>query len=307
MNNPVYIVGNNALAYYLGAQLQSGGKRVVMLAQSSSSSHLAMADSFSVKEDRSLTQKKYKLETAFTMKEPAEMVVITAFANHLNTALSRVSRAKTGDAPIVCFTPLKDVSFLTSIFNHAPHPAFFNGYLLESKNTVSLLGRGTNITICPPPNGEIDGNLIKTFADSGLNVSASASHILSFWEYFAPYALCSLLSAYENIKISEFMKDKKRQSLMHDLVAEFCVLADSNSISLNENIVLKNVYNTPSNYVYPLHASINNGDRDEFNLITTIVAEAMSDAKARVPLIENILKELYHRVLPDIDIKLEEK
>lgn len=37
MTNPIYIIGNNTLAYYLGAQIQSSGQNVILLTDKHSS------------------------------------------------------------------------------------------------------------------------------------------------------------------------------------------------------------------------------------------------------------------------------
>ena len=37
MTNPIYIIGNNTLAYYLGAQIQSSGHNVILLTDKHSS------------------------------------------------------------------------------------------------------------------------------------------------------------------------------------------------------------------------------------------------------------------------------
>ena len=60
MTNPIYIIGNNALACYLGAQLQSGGNDVIMLLDRKNAAEAMATDGISIKEDRSLTQKRHK-------------------------------------------------------------------------------------------------------------------------------------------------------------------------------------------------------------------------------------------------------
>ena len=72
MTNPIYIIGNNALACYLGAQLQSGGNDVIMLLDRKNAAEAMATDGISIKEDRSLTQKRHKLNAATFMKEPAK-------------------------------------------------------------------------------------------------------------------------------------------------------------------------------------------------------------------------------------------
>ena len=297
MTNPIYIIGNNALACYLGAQLQSGGNDVIMLLDRKNAAEAMATDGISIKEDRSLTQKRHKLNAATFMKEPAKMVIIADYANKINGALSNVSAIKTGNAPVVCFTPLKDMSYLAPIVGKNLHPAYFNGYVMTSKNTVSLLGRNTNITLCPPENGEIDPIALNTFTESRMQISANSNRLLSFWEFFAPYALCSLLSAAENQKISDILKDKANKEAMRPLVDEFCCLAQTDDVVLRADAVLKTIYSTPANYIYPLHQSVWNGGRNEFNLISSVISTAELKAGSSFPQIGILLKKLYKLIL----------
>lgn len=297
MTDTVYIIGSNALACYLGAQIQSSGRKVVLLLDRQSAEETLATDGISVKEDRSLTQKKHKLAAAAFMKEPAEAVIIADYANRLNTALSNVSPAKIGNAPVACFTPLKDMSYLTPIVGDNLHPAFFKGFVIKNKNTVSLLGRSAGITICPPENGEIDQSLFDMFTQSQFQTTAGGSRLLCFWEYFAPYALCSLFSAAEKSKISNLLKDKSNKETFKRLVDEFCALAQTDGISLNGDIVLKGIYNTPANYLYPLHQSILTGGRDDFNLLSSVISDSSFASGCRIPETIGLLKKLYNLIL----------
>lgn len=297
MTDTVYIIGSNALACYLGAQIQNSGKKVVLLLDRQSAEETLATDGISVKEDRSLTQKKHKLSAAAFMKEPAQAVIIADYANRLNTALSNVSPSKIGNAPVICFTPLKDMSYLCPIVGSNLHPAFFNGYVIKNKNTVSLLGRSAGITICPTENGETDQTVLDIFAQSQLQTTAGGNRLLCFWEYFAPYALCSLFTAAEKKKVSELLKDKSNKEVFKRLVDEFCALAQADDISLNNDVVLKGIYNTPANYLYPLHQSILSGGRDDFNLLSSVITGSAVAAGCRIPEVTGLLKKLYNVIL----------
>ena len=300
MTNPIYIIGNNTLAYYLGAQIQSSGQNVILLTDKHSSGESLSTDGISIKEDRSLTQKRHKLNAAEIMKEPAKMVIITAFANKLNTMLSCVSRSRIGNTPVVCFTPIKDLSYLTPILGENLHAAYFNGYIINNKQTISLLGRGTSITLCPPKDKEADKDILDIFTESKLEINVSSNSLLSFWEYFSAYALCSILSAARDEKISDLLKEKDEKERINTLVEEFCSLAGVDDIVLNDKVILKNIYNTPVNYIYPLHQSIKNGGKDDFNLLSTVINDSAMITKQPIPKINYLLKKLYNNILNPI-------
>lgn len=300
MNKTIYIIGNNALAYYLGAQIQSSGQDVVMLLDRKSAAESLATDGISLKEDRSLTQKRHKLNASTFMKEPAEMVIIADYANRINSALSNVSNAKIDNAPVVCFTPLKNLDYLIPLVGNNIHPAYFNGYVTTNKNSVLLMGRNTSVTLCPPQNGEIDPRITELFSKSHIQTVSKGNSLLGFWEYFAPYALCSLLSAAADCKISEMLKDKNKKDMICLLVDEFCSLAKADNIVLRSDAIMKTIFNTPTNYVYPLHQSIISGGKDEFNLMSSIITKAALSAEISIPETDYLLKRLYKRILNPI-------
>ena len=297
MDNPVYIIGNNALAYYLGAQMQSGGNRVIVIRERGTESDFPVSEGFSVKEDRSLGQKKHKLNLCDFMLEPAKAVIITSFANNLNTALSCISSAKIGNAPVICFTPLKDTDYLAPLMKGNVHPAFFHGYVTAHKNIISLSGRNTDIVLCPSEEKIIDQSAADILASTKVQIRTDDNHLYAFWEYFAPYALCSILSAAEDCKISDILKDKSQREMLQALADEFTIMAAAEGVDFEEKTVMLAVADTPANYVYPLHQSLSNGGRDEFDLITSVVADAMLKSNKNLPLTQALLKKLYNSVL----------
>jgi len=295
---PVYIIGDNPSAFYLAAQMQSAGNRVILLIHHQNLDKSLSTAGISIKEDRSLTQKLHRLNSSFLMSEPAKMVIVTTYANQINTALSSVSRQKIGEAPVVFLTPLKDLDYLRGILGNNLHPAYFNGFLNYDKQTVSVLGRGISITICPPSAEQpVDPLISEIFTRSRIDTVISGNQTESFWEYFTPYALCSIFSAAENLKISELLKDKDRKEMFRPLAEEFCSLAQSDNIILNEKTVLKGVYNTPANYIYPLHQAIISGTKTEFNLLSSVINAAAYSIGASIPHTRAYLKKLYKQIL----------
>lgn len=295
---PVYIIGDNPLAFYLAAQIQSAGNRVVLLLHHQNLEKSLSTAGISIKEDRNLTQKLHRLESSFLMKEKARMVIITAYANQINTALSSISPQKIAGAPVICFTPLKEMDYLGGILGENLHPAYFNGYLYYDKQTISVLGRGVSVTLCPPSGQEaVDAEITALLTQSRLDTVVAGNRLESFWEYFTPYALCSIFSAAENKKISELLKDKDLKDAFKPLAEEFCSLAEADNIILNEKVILKGVYNTPANYIYPLHQAVISGAKTEFNLLSSLINAAAYKTQKPIPRTRAFLKKLYNQIL----------
>jgi len=297
----IYLVGDNPLAYYLAAQLQSAGLRTIVLLSRQKAESFLDTDGISIKEDRSLTQKRHRLETSFLMKEPVRAVIITAYGNNINTMLSSISKQKIGDSPVACFTPIKDLSYLYLLLGENLHPAYFNGYLNYNNQSISVFGRSLSITLCPPTDRLVDEDLKTIFQSTDLDIHFSNNPMESFWEYFIPYALCSIFSAAENSKISELLKDKDQKDKFKPLVDEFCSLAAADRVFLNEKIILKNIYSTPASYIYPLHQAIASGEKTEFNLLSSIINSAAQQSKTPIPQTNALLKKIYNHIINDIE------
>ena len=296
-NFPIYIIGANPLAYYIGTQLQSIGEKVIILLEHQHSESSLNTDGISIKEDRNLTQKRHRLETSFLMKYPARMVIITAYANNINTALSSVSTKQIDGAPVICFTPLKDINYLQGLLGENLHPAYFNGYLFNSNQAISVFGRSSKIILCPPVGKIIDRDAVSIFKSTSFELDISESSAESFWKYFAPYALCSIFSAAENKKVSELLKDKELKEYFKPLAEEMSSLAASDNVFVNEKVIMRGVYNTPANYIFPLHQAMLNGEKTEFNLLSSVINSAAHKMKLRIPHINSLLKKLYNIIL----------
>lgn len=297
MNEPIYIIGNNALAHYLGYQLQSAGHEIILLLERLSSLTIPTAIDISIKDERNLSQQQCSLNTAVSMEKPAKMVIITSYANNLNTALSSFNSTKIKNAPIVCFTPLKDFSYLLAIISQNLYPAFFNGYITNRSGSLTLDGRKPEIVLCNPQEQKDFRSVLNIISSSKIHTTSSINHLLSFWQYIIPYAIGSIWSASEDRKMSTILSDKTNTPTLHSLVDEFCSLAAGDQIKISPDAVMKNVYNIPANYIYPLHKSISSGGKDEFDLLTSVITKTAASKEINIPETYKILKKIYNLVL----------
>jgi len=252
----------------------------------------------SIKDDRRLTQQHCSLDAALSMQKNAELVIITSFPNQFNTAVAALSPLKIKDAPVICFTPFKDMSYLLPIISNNLYSAFFNGYIISRKNSISLEGRTPDISIYSHNQQEPDPKVLEIFASASIRVTKGEDRLFDFWQYIIPYALCSIWSAAENNKISTLLKDKNNAQILHSLVDEFCAMAAVDGITPNKNSIMKKIYNIPANYVYPLHQSIINNGKNDFNFLTSLITKTSLSQEINIPQTYKLLKKLYNSALP---------
>lgn len=111
---PVYVIGDNALTCYLAAKLTDAGHDVIVIAGKENNLSFS-TNGISLKEDSSLKLSRYKFNTSFWIKEEPKLVIIAADAGHVNASLAAVAKDKIGAAPVLCFTPLKDVNYIEAM------------------------------------------------------------------------------------------------------------------------------------------------------------------------------------------------
>ena len=297
MADPIYIVGNNPLAHYLGYQLQSAGHEVIILLDRTLTSTPPNAIEFSIKDDRKLSNHHCHLNAELSMQKNAGMVIITSFPNRFNTAIAALSPLKIKNAPIICFTPFKDMSYLLPIISDNLYSAFFDGYIISRKNSISLEGRTPEISIYSHGQTEISPEILETFGSSAIRITPSENRLYDFWNYIIPYTICSIWSAAENNKISVLLKDKNNTQFLHSLVDEFCSMAASDGIKPDKSAIMKKIYGTPANYTYPLHRSILNGGKDDFDFLTSVITQTAISQEINIPQTYKLLKKLYNSAL----------
>lgn len=294
---PIYIIGANALAYYLGAKLTDAGHNIIILSGKENTG--ISTNGITLKEDSTLQKNKYKFNTSFWIKEEPKLVIITSPAGKINSDLTAVSLKKIGTAPVICFTPLKDINYLEALVGNNLFAAYFDGYLHLDDQTLYLYGRTPLIKICQNRTWEKENPFPNLFSYTTLNISYETDENLCFWEYFSTFAICSLMSAVYNKTIFEITKDKTLREELTPLINEVEELAKSDEITLDKEQLLKKIYNTPMNYIYPLQEEINSGKHGEINLISSILVNASRKGKCKFQNTElnNLLKRIYNLIL----------
>lgn len=296
-NRPIYIVGANALAYYLGAKLIDAGHNVIILGGKENTN--ISTNGITLKEDSTLQKTKYKFNTSFWIKEEPKLVIITAEAGKINSALTAVSLNKIGLAPVLCFTPLKDINYLEALVGSNLFAAYFDGFLQLDDQQLFLHGRTPLIKICKNQSWEKENPFLNIFSYTSLNISYETDEEFCFWEYFSGFAICSLMSAVHNKSIFEITKDKKLREDLRPLISEITSLAESDNVALDGEQLLKKIYNTPMNYSFPLQDEINTGKHGEINLISSVLVNASRKGKNKFQNtgLNALLKKIYNLIL----------
>lgn len=296
-SHPIYIIGNNALAYYLGAKLMDTGHNVIILGGKENTN--ISTNGITLKEDSTLQKSKYKFNTSFWIKDAPKLVIVTSEAGKINSALTAVSINKINSAPVICFTPLKDINYLEALVGHNLYAAYFDGHLQLADQQLFLHGRPPLIKIAKNQNWEKENPFLNIFSNSNLNVDYETEGDHCFWEYFASFAVGSLISAVYNKSIFEITKDKKLRDEIPPLLKELSELAQSDNVSLDEDALLKKIYNTPMSYIFPLQEEINTGKFGEINLISSVLVNASRKGKIKFQNTElnKLLKKIYNLIL----------
>ena len=177
--------------------------------------------------------------------------------------------------------------------------AFFDGYLQQNGQQVFLYGRTPQVKICKNVNWEKENPFPDIFAYTGLNVGYETDTVRCYWEFFAPYAVGSLLSALNNKNLFDITKDKQLRDQIPRLIAETAAIAAGEGLELDCEPLVKKLYAAPMNYRFPLQDEINAGGYGEANLISSVLMNAARSAKIRFmdSSLNKILKQIYNLIL----------
>ena len=295
---PVYIIGDNALTCYLSAKMTDAGHNVIIIAGKDNNISLS-TNGISLKEDSSLKLSRYKFKTSFWIKNEPKLVIITADAGHVNASLAAITKNKIGTTSVLCFTPLKDINYIEAMVGGNIFRAFFDGYLQQDDQQIFLYGRTPSITICKNINWEKENPFPNIFANTGLNINYKTDTAHCFWEFFAPYAVGSLLATLNNKNLFDITKDKQLREQIPLLIAETAEIAAGEGLKLDCEALIKKLYAIPMNYRFPLQDEINSGGYGEANLISSVLMNTARSAKLRFmdSQLNKILKQIYNLIL----------
>ena len=298
---PVYIVGANALAVFLAARLQEAGCRTIIISDPKTNTDLS-TNGVTVKEDYSLKKIRYRFETSFWLKYEPRLIILAETAPRIKSAATVISPHKLGTAPILCFSLLKDSSWLRAIFGNNIINGYFEGWTTSSEQQVAVLGRAPSLLLsCGEYNTLPEVEALQKFLNrASLNCRIAEDDNTAFWNHFAVYATGSLLTAVHGQNIFDLLKNRTLREKIRPLLEETVALAAAEKVTLNADNLLKILYNIPNNYIFPLQESFRSGSHGELPYFGAVISDAARFSGCRVPGLNELLKQLYNRSLDAI-------
>lgn len=295
-NNPVYVVGDNDLAYFLAAKFEKVGENVIVISNKANNTSLN-TNGLTFKEEINLQKSHLKFTTSFWIKDEPKLIILTSPNDKVKAAITALSSKKINNAPVLCFTPLKDINFLRPFLGENICRCFFDGYLSYSNQTLIQLGRAPNVTICNDEEAIIFSEIKNIFAAAEINLKFSIDNNSEFWNYFILYAAGSLLSTYFNKDIAVITKDKKLRDDIKPLVMELCFIAEQDKAIVNADEILKKLYNTPNNYHHPLQEDFSLDKIGNLDSISSYFLDTAHQYKCPTTEITKILNKLFNIIL----------
>lgn len=295
-NGKIYILGDNALACFFAMKFSKAGEKVVIIANKERASSLSN-NGITIIENHSLQKNHYKFETTFWLKETPKLLIITSDSVKLNASLTAISRKKIVNTPVLLFTPVRDTLYIKNILENDIYRAFFDGYLLNQSDQVLLFGRSPSITFSPKEKKRKNKIILDCFEKAGLSPKTEPSEEKAFWEYFSVYTACSLVSAAYNKNIFDVIKDKEKRETLIPLIREIAQIAKYDNIDLNNDEVLKKIYNTPLSYPYPLQVEIAKGKAGDFDLISSNLINIARLSKTKIDELNLLLKKISNIIM----------
>ena len=292
---PIYIIGNTAVALFLAARLQDCGQKVILVSTPANNQDLS-TNGILLKEDYSLKKNRYRFTTSFWLKESPKLVILCEPASTAKSAATLISPHKLESAPVLCFSMLKDNSWLRAFLGNNIIEAYFEGWTTAAPQQVAVLGRAPAIVLSQGTyNNATDLTKVQNILSrAGLSVKTEEDYATCFWRFFAVYAVGSLLAAALEQNIFDITKNKLNRERAKTLLAEICTLAATEKVSLDADSLLKTLYNIPNNYIFPLQQAKQSG---ELVHIGGIITETAHRGNCKIPELNRLLKQLYTQSL----------
>ena len=291
----IYILGSNALAFFLGARFINAGEKVIFL--NSDKDKNQNSSELLVKDERFINRYRYTPEFSVNIRHKVKMLVITEEASTLKAQISGILTSKINNIPILIFTRLEDDRFIAEYLHHSLIRGYFNGCLQADKNTVSLIGTSNRFTLVVPKNDIYFSTLKDIFTRSEIETEYVSDEKGAFWSHLASFGSAALLSAANGKNIYLLTKDENSRKTMDALIAEMQKLASSDKVNLEYTDILKTIYNMPSAYVTDLQQAITEKNFKEIDLFSNLLNNRAQTHHIQIPTIKHLLGLLYNKTL----------
>ncbi len=295
-NLPIYLLGQTPLSCYLAQKLSSIGENPIIITSPNNCQNTN--PDITIKEEYNLQKHKYScLFQSYTFS-PAKLLIITSEICKLKSELLLLSPRNLSVSPCVIFSDEQDISIADNIVGKSLIRGWFNGWLSQENNTITLQGNEGEITLNKDYNNIEDClSALSILNRTGIKTTSTEENSQTYWEHFSPKLLGAMLTAKEQQNISSICKNKEKRLEINELANELCSLAACNGAHLTSENICKKLYSIPAHYVFNTQkldsSAICELNHYYHNLITRI-----SGSKLRLPLLNKLMKEIYLRINP---------
>ena len=275
---------------------QTAGHRVIVLAGPKENTSLS-TNGITVKEDYQLQKLHSKIETALWLKETPELLIIASRSSRTKAMLTAVSKNKIKNCPVISFTRMKDKNFISDILGVPVISAYFEGWLSDKNQIVTAYGRNPEIILCAETGSAAYQTMEKLLADTRIGLRTNSLPLQAFWNSFAVYAPCSLLSAASGKSIFDITKNKELRKQLQTLLKEIVSITPRVLPPFDADELLKRIFNIPSSYNFPLAEQIRLHQTGDIDFISSVIQEASFQNKCTLPLTGLLLKSIYEQII----------
>ena len=298
--SPIYIIGDTPLAYFLTAKLFLAGETSFLLGEHDT---LKNVDTFTLKDITRAQKSSIRTLRTSVMHDSARMVILCMDPNKIKSGLIYVSAAKARQAPILSFCHTNNLQIFNEITKQAVIPAYFDGWLsLSAEDKLSYYGSSLGFRISCN-NKHPHFNLLQNiFSKTEIETVFNEKNAQNFWDYFIPYAACSLFALKNG---SQFREIAKKANYRQDLsiILDEIISAAPTDIKIAKEKIINNIYLTPQNYIYPAADEQQNNAVSEFSFICETLRKSENFKPSQLPFTTEIIKAKSRLFLSSVEKK----
>ena len=292
--SPIYLLGETPLSIYLAFRLDTAGEKPLIITAPQPDKPEVV--DITIKEAQSLKKHKFSYTCQSYTFTPGKLLLITSSISKLKSELMLLSPKKLSATPSVIFSSLEDVSIAETLLGKTLIRGYFDGWLQNSNQTITLLGNTPKISLVKNYTVLEDClSVLSTLQRIGLESQTAENQNQIFWEHFAVQFLGSVLSASSQQNIYNLIKSKDRQREIETLAVELAQLAQNQKAVLNPEQISQQLQNIPMQYTFPAQ-KLDSEAISELNHYYRFLINQSSAAKLRLPKLNALMKEIYFRI-----------
>lgn len=292
---PIYLAGCSPLAIFLAFRLQKQGHRVILLDSPRNLQTFDAADVV-IKEERTLRSHHLRFETAYSLDETPQLLIIATETNNLRSTLTLLPPRRLKNIPIISLTLPGRHNLLAKYLGTPYVQGYFSGWLMYDKHQLSIMGFQTSLQLGLEESDRRTVFIRNLFNGTEIEIETVPDSKQNFWHYFIPYAAASLLSAAYEKNIFNFTKKETERRLIDECLKELIEIAAINGTTVEYADVLRRIYATPSAYLYPLQLEISHRNPACLSTLSSLLL-GYCGTNGKFPQIRALLKSLSDKIL----------